>query len=45
VLLVQAQPNLSDARMELMMHDLLSWMHFFGFDLSGATPDEGIVRH
>jgi len=33
VLVVQAQHNLSDARMEFMIRDRLSWMRFFGFDL------------
>lgn len=40
VLVVQAQHNLSDARIEFMIRDRLSWMRFFGFDLGGAMPDE-----
>jgi IS5 family transposase len=45
VLVVQAQHNLSDARMELMIRDRLSWMRFFGFNLGGAMPDENTIRH
>lgn len=45
VLVVQAQHNLSDARMEFMFRDRLSWMRFFGFDLGGSMPDENIIRH
>ena len=35
VLILQAQHNLSDARMEFMIRDRLSWMRFLGFDLGG----------
>jgi len=45
VLIVQAQHNLSDARMEFMIRDRLSWMRFFGFDLGAPTPDENTIRH
>lgn len=45
VLIVQAQHNLSDAKMEFMIRDRLSWMRFFGFDLGGAMPDENTIRH
>lgn len=45
VLVVQAQHNLSDARMEFMIRDRLSWMRFFGFDLGAAMPDENTIRH
>lgn len=45
VLVVQAQRNLSNARMEIMIRDRLSWMRFFGFDLGGAMPDENTIRH
>mgnify|MGYP002079149763 FL=1 len=44
-LVVQAQHNLSDARMESMIRDRLSWMRFFGFDLGGTMPDENTIRH
>lgn len=45
VLIVQAQHNLSDAKMEFMIRDRLSWMRFFGFELCGAMPDENTIRH
>ena len=45
VLIVQAQHNLSDAKMEFMIRDRLSWMGFFGFALGGAMPDENTIRH
>lgn len=45
VLVVQAQHNLSDARMEFTIRDRLSWMRFFDFDLGGAMPDENTIRH
>ena len=45
VLLVQAQHNLSDGRMEFMIRDRLSWMRFLGFDLGDRTPDENTIRH
>jgi transposase len=45
VLVVQAQHNQSDARMEFMIRDRLSWMRFFGFALGGAMPDENTIRH
>lgn len=44
VLILQAQHNLSDARMEFMLRDRLSWMRFAGFDLGGPTPDENTIR-
>lgn len=42
-LILQAQHNLSDARMEFMIRDRLSWMRFLDFDLGGPTPDENII--
>ncbi|GAB5511095.1 MAG: hypothetical protein Rhims3KO_24960 [Hyphomicrobiales bacterium] len=45
VLIVQAQHNLSDAKMEFMIRDRLSWMRFLGFALGGTMPDENIIRH
>ena len=45
VLIVQAQHNLSDAKMEFMIRDRLSWMRFFGSELGGAMPDENTIRH
>lgn len=44
-LILQAQHNLSDARMEFMIRDRLSWMQFLGFDLGAPTPDENTIRH
>ncbi len=44
-LILQAQHNLSDARMEFMIRDRLSWMRFLGFDLGAPTPDESTIRH
>ena len=44
VLILQAQHNLSDARMEFMIRDRLSWIRFLGFDLGGPTPDENTIR-
>ena len=44
VLIVQAQHNLSDKRMEFMIRDRLSWMRFLNFDLGGPTPDENTIR-
>src|SRR4029079_9046873 len=35
---------LSDARMEFMIRDRLSWMRFLGFDLGAPTPDENTIR-
>ena len=43
-LILQAQHNLSDARMEFMIWDRLSWMRFLGFDLGAVTPDENTIR-
>jgi transposase len=43
-LILQAQHNLSDARMEFMIRDRLSWMRFLGYDLGGPTPDENTIR-
>ena len=45
VLILQAQHNLSDAKMEFMIRDRLSWMRFLGFNLGVATPDENTIRH
>jgi len=43
-LILQAQHNLSDARMEFMIRDRLSWMRFLGFALGDRTPDESTFR-
>ncbi|MEP5513526.1 MAG: IS5 family transposase, partial [Bauldia litoralis] len=44
-LILHAQHNLTDARMEFMIRDRLSWMRFLGFDLGAPTPDENTIRH
>jgi len=44
-LILQAQHNPSDAKMEFMIRDRLSWMRFLGFDLGAPTPDENAIRH
>ncbi len=44
-LILQAQHNLSDAKMEFMIRDRLSWMRFLSFDLGEPTPDENTIRH
>ena len=44
-LILQTQYNLSDARMEFMIRDRLSWMRFLGFSLGAPTPDENTIRH
>ena len=43
-LILQAQHNLSDARMGFMIRDRLYWMRFLGFDLGAPTPDENTIR-
>ena len=43
-LILQARHDLSDARMEFMIRDRLSWMRFVGFELGGTTPDENTIR-
>lgn len=45
VLILQAQHNLSDARMEFMIRDRLSWLRFLGLSLGDRTPDEKTIRH
>lgn len=44
-LILQAQHNLSDAKIEFMIRDRLSWMRFLRFDLGAPTPDENTIRH
>lgn len=44
VLVLAAQNNVSDARMEWLIRDRLSWLRFFGFDLGAATPDANTIR-
>lgn len=44
-LIVQAQHNLLDARIECTIWDRLSWLHFLGLSLGDRTPDENTIRH
>jgi IS5 family transposase len=44
VLILSAQNNVSDARMEYLIRDRLSWMRFLGFDLGAPTPDANTIR-
>jgi IS5 family transposase len=44
VLILAAQNNVSDARMEYLIRDRLSWLRFLGFDLGAATPDANTIR-
>ena len=44
VLVLAAQNNVSDARMEWLIRDRLSWLRFLGFDLGAATPDANTIR-
>lgn len=44
VLILAAQNNVSDARMEYLIRDRLSWLRFLGFDLGMATPDANTIR-
>lgn len=44
-LILQAQHNLSDSKMEFMIRHRLSWMRFLRFGLGGPTTDENTIRH
>ena len=44
VLILAAQNNVSDARMEYLIRDRLSWLRFLGFDLGAPTPDANTIR-
>jgi len=44
VLILAAQNNVSDARMEFLVRDRLSWLRFLGFDLGAPTPDANTIR-
>lgn len=44
VLGLAAQNNVSDARMEWLIPDRLSWLRFLGVDLGVATPDANTIR-
>ena len=44
ILILASQNNVSDARMEYLIRDQLSWLRFLGFDLGEATPDANTIR-
>lgn len=44
VLVLAVQNNVSDARMEYLIRDRLSWLRFLGFDLGAPTPDANTIR-
>jgi hypothetical protein len=44
VLILAAQNTVSDARMEFLIRDRLSWLRFLGFDPGAVTPDENTIR-
>lgn len=44
VLILAAQNNVGDAKMEFLIRDRLSWLRFLGFDLGALTPDENTIR-
>jgi len=44
VLVLAAQNNVADARMEYLIRDRLSWLRFLGFDIGAATPDANTIR-
>lgn len=43
VLILAAQNNVSDERMEFLIRDRLSWLRFLGFGLGKPTPDENTI--
>ena len=44
ILIMAAQNNVADARMEYLTRDRLSWLRFLGFDLGAPTPDANTIR-
>jgi transposase len=44
VLVLAAQNDVGDARMEYLIRDRLSWLRFLGFDLGAPTPDANTIR-
>jgi IS5 family transposase len=44
ILVLAAQNNVSDARMEYLIRDRLSWLRFLNFDLGAPTPDGNTIR-
>ena len=43
VLILAAQNNVADARMEYLIRDRLSWLSFLGFDLGEPAPDANTI--
>ena len=43
-LILAAQHNVSDEKMEFLIRDRLSWLRFLGFELGSPTPDENTIR-
>ena len=44
VLVLAAQNNVSDEKMEFLIRDRLSWMRFLGLELGDPTPDANTIR-
>lgn len=44
VLVLAAQNNVTDARMEYLIRDLLNWLCFLDFDLGALPPDANTIR-
>jgi hypothetical protein len=44
VLILAAQDNVNDERMEFLIRDRLSCLRFLGFGLGDRTPDENQVK-
>ena len=44
ILILAAQNNVADVRMEYLIRDRLSWLRFLGFDLGAPTPDANTIR-
>jgi transposase, IS5 family len=44
VLVLAAQNNVADARMDYLIRDRLSWLRFLGFDLGAPTPGANTIR-
>ena len=44
ILILAAQNNVADARMEYLIRDRLSWLRFLGFELGAPTPDANTIR-
>lgn len=44
VLMLAAQNNVADARMEYLIRVRLNWWRFLGFDLGAPTPEANTIR-